>query len=515
MPSIALFFPRPWPGQTMSGRLPYSLMILHAALQDSPYQVHIIDERTTPDLEAAVRALPRDMVCFGISSFTGVQVANGLNVARVLRRVQPDTPIVWGGWHPSGMPAQTAQHPLVDVAVRGQGHAVLRELADTLASGGDLDAVQGITFLRDGQVVHTPSRTSHPSMERLRMPLAAVDVGRYVFRKAYADRSERTLGILTSLGCPYHCGFCAVASVYKRKVQFRDMDIILDEIDWMVENHAINGLTIDDDNFFVSPSRVREFCNTLLQRPYRLAWDAGVSANLLLEHYSDEDLALIRESGCSQLYIGAESGSEEVMRLVGKKATVEHTYQFVRRMGQAGIRASVSSMVGLPGVPESEFDSTLDMILRCRELNPDFDFRTFYYTPYPSTPLYERSKEHGFQEPASLEGWADHTLRRFKAPWVSTSLRRRVKHFVFYFYPLSEAQPPRTEACTALGRVAARVFDLLFGNRLLQALARWRVRRRDFRVPVDAAWVMFGLRIKSRLDAFINHNADIFSDYDR
>jgi radical SAM superfamily enzyme YgiQ (UPF0313 family) len=514
MKKIVLFFPRPWPGETMSGRIPYSLLMLYSYLKDTDFEVKIVDQRTVPDIASVIDQLDSNTLCFGISSFTGVQIKNGLEIARQLKTIFPQTPIVWGGWHPSSMAEQTLKHPLVDIVVRGQGEVTFKELLLALNEKRNLSEVKGISYKLNGQHFHNEARELSGVIKDFKLPFEAVDIEKYIYKKAYAGRADKTIGIITSLGCPNNCGFCAVGGLYKQHVFFRNIDSVLEEVDYFSEKYKINAITIDDDNFFVSPKRVRKFCTELINKPYSISWDAGISVNLLLKLYTDEDLRLIKESGCEQLYIGAESGSDVVLQMINKKATVLQTYEFVRKMREIGIKASLSSMVGLPNVSSGEIFETMDMILKCREINPDFDFRIFYYTPYPSTPLYNVALKAGMQEPENLGDWSEHTLRKYKAPWVKKSYRKQVKYFTFYYFPYSGNTNHNCFETTPPKKIGEFIYRLFFGNVILQYIAKWRTKHRYFKFPLDAMFVMQGRRLKSLYGRLVHKNIDVFYEFD-
>jgi len=514
MDQVILFFPRPWPGTEMAGRIPLSLLHLHSYLRGDKFKVTIVDERTTPDLPAFIDGLGKDVLAFGITSFTGIQIENGLNIAARLKARFPDTPVVWGGWHPSSLPEQTLKHPLVDIVVRGPGEVTFRELLHALDEKKPLSEVKGLSYKRGGELFHNPDRELQPTLEKLRLDYGAVDVERYIYKQPWGDRA---IGIIASLGCPFKCGFCAVASVYKCHTFYRDVDLVLEEIDYLVEKHKINALTFDDDNFFVSAKRVREFCTKLLARPYKLAWDAGAHVGLLLKHYTEADLKLIKDSGCRQLYIGAESGSDEVLDLINKEATAGQTLEYVKRMRAAGIRSFLSTMVCFPGMSDKNIYETMDMILKCRDIDPDLGYRLFYYTPYPATPLYTQALETGMKEPASLEEWSRHTLRKFKAPWIKDAYRKQVRYFYFYYFPYSAPGGLKSEPASGglLNRLLKAAFALAFENGLLLRLARWRTRNMNFRFPLDAWFVIQGLRFKNFYNRSVRKlPGNLFTDYE-
>lgn len=512
MIKTALFFPRPWPGNEMAGRLPFSIMHLGAYLKGSGFNVRLIDERLESDMDSLIHGLDEKTACFGISSFTGIQIQNGLRIAAKLKARFPGIPVVWGGWHPSCLPDQTLRHPLVDMVVRGQGEETFKELLGTLSRGEPLRDIKGLSYKAGGEIFHNQDREPAPVITNLRLSYDDFDVEKYIFRQPWGDRA---IGMITSLGCPFSCGFCAVACVYKRHTYYRDIDIVLSEIDDLVEKHRINAVIFDDDNFFVSADRVKEFCRKLLAKPYKIAWDAGAHVGLLLKNYDDDALRLIRNSGCVQLYIGAESGSDEILELINKKATAAQTLEYVRKMKEIGIKSFLSTMVCFPGVSTKDIYSTMDMILKCRDIYPDLKYRLFFYTPYPSTPLYQRAVEMGMPEPQSLEEWSQHTLRKFNAPWISPAYRRLIKNFVFYYYPYSSDPQPQVNDGGLLARTMKKLYRLIFENSLLVMLAKWRVKNRNFSFPVDGFFVMLGQRLKNIYNRRIRKQPpDLFNDYD-
>jgi radical SAM superfamily enzyme YgiQ (UPF0313 family) len=511
---VVLFFPRPWPGAEMAGRMPFSLLHLYSYLKDDEnFDIRIVDERLVPDMEALIDDLGDNVLCFGISSFTGLQIANGLKIANMLRRRFHKVPIVWGGWHPSSTPEQTLKNPLVDIVVRYQGEDTFKNLLYSLLEGQSLSRIDGISYKEDSRIIHNPERKLLPLLETLKLSYDAIDVEKYVYRMPWGNR---TIGMITSLGCPFNCGFCAVATGYKRKVFYRNLDYVFEEIDYMVDRYKINAITFDDDNFFVSPKRVKEFCERLIGKPYRISWDAGAHVGILLKQYDDETLKLVKESGCKQLYIGAESGSDEVLDIINKKATVSQTFEYVRKMRELGIKSFLSTMVCFPGVTSRDIYTTMDMILKCRDIDHDLGYRLFYYTPYPGTPLYEKAIRSGMKEPQSLEEWSKHTLRKFRAPWIKRSFRKQIRFFYFYYFPYSaETMHGDYDPDAKLfKRFLINIYRLIFENRLLRHLAKWRAKKLYFGFPFDAYFVIYGQHLKSLYNRLFNKRIDLYYDYE-
>ncbi|MBN1823322.1 MAG: B12-binding domain-containing radical SAM protein [Endomicrobiales bacterium] len=512
MTNIVMFFPRPWPGTGMAGRLPYALIHLKSHLKKHGINVRIIDERMEQDLESSLEGLEQ-AECFGISSFTGIQISNGLKISALLKKKYPKIPVVWGGWHPTSMPKQTLEHPLVDIVVRGQGETAFRELIDALRNGKSLEGIKGLSYKKGNEIVSNPDSPVVDFMKDLEIDYGEIDVEKYIFRQPWGDR---TIGMIASMGCPYDCTFCAVSVVYKRHTYYRDIDRVISDIDYLVAKHGINAVTFDDDNFFVSVKRVREFCAKLIAKPYKISWDAGAHVGLLLKAFGEEDIKLIRDSGCRQLHIGAESGSDEVLRILDKKATVAENVDYVKKVSKYGIRSFLSTMVCVPGTSTKDIYDTTELILKCRRIDPHIGYRLFYYTPYPCTPLYKTAVENGMKEPANLEEWSHHTLRKFKGPWITKAQRKLVRYFVFYYFPYSSRIKDESDIYPAgpVKKFLKAVYKSVFANFILRWIARWRVENSFYKFPVDAEFVIFGERLRNIYTKAAHGSGNIFEDYE-
>src|SRR5262249_55672539 len=100
---------------------PLPHLALGGPLLQAGYEVRLIDAKWEPQHREEIAATIGDAVCLGISALTGHAIADGLEVAGLAKRLRPDMPVIWGGWHPSFAARQAAADPRVDVVVRGHG----------------------------------------------------------------------------------------------------------------------------------------------------------------------------------------------------------------------------------------------------------------------------------------------------------------------------------------------------------------------------------------------------------
>lgn|GEM_PF-2723048 len=120
--------------------------------------MQIVDEQLEDDPLGHLRALAADTLAMGITAMSEYQLQGALAAAEAMRSVNPGLPLIWGGWHASLLPEQTARDPLVDVVVRGPGEHTLRELLERIAAGKGWEGVPGTTYRRGDEIVSEADR---------------------------------------------------------------------------------------------------------------------------------------------------------------------------------------------------------------------------------------------------------------------------------------------------------------------------------------------------------------------
>ena len=94
---------------------------------------------------------------------------------------------------------------------------------------------------------------------------------------------------VSSQGCPYGCGFCAIPAVGGRKWAAYDPDRVVADMLFLAEEHGVDGVTFGDTEFFVSEDRVRGIAEGLIAAGSPMTWWAmGTIARLVT--YKEIDL---------------------------------------------------------------------------------------------------------------------------------------------------------------------------------------------------------------------------------
>ena len=157
-------------------------------------------------------------------------------------------------------------------------------------------------------------------------PYHKLDMNFYLQPQQFLLRSIYLSGvhIFTARGCPYGCTFCANS---RKKVKFRPLDSVIEELKFLKETYRIDGFYIHDDTFTIKNDRVLEFCERLMKRKYLFVWGMEGRVN----QFPVNVFRALRRSGCIQIDFGVESGSQESLDRMRKGIKVNDTEEVFRR----------------------------------------------------------------------------------------------------------------------------------------------------------------------------------------
>jgi radical SAM superfamily enzyme YgiQ (UPF0313 family) len=237
-----------------------------------------------------------------------------------------------------------------------------------------------------------------------------------------------------TVGCSHNrCIFCPA---YKRK-QFRVRSIAEMEQDVLGCLPAFNGtrrVFLADGDALVAPQQELLALFALLRSHFPRLQRTGMYANAgsILGKSADE-LKQLREQGLGILYLGVESGDDELLGWMQKGATSAQMAEAGRRVKEAGIKLSVTVLLGIGGSGRSrEHARATGRLLS--EMNPDY-VGALTTMVAPGTALHELEQAGAFSLPApfailaELAEMLEHTEMRglFFANHASNYLPVRVR----------------------------------------------------------------------------------------
>ncbi len=188
------------------------------------------------------------------------------------------------------------------------------------------------------------------------------------------------LNLWTARGCPYRCNWCA-KPIWGRSYHVRAPERVAAELHWLMDTHHPDRIWFTDDIFALQPDWLRRFRAALGGKtlPYRCL----SRVDLMREAAYVSDLAA---TGCARVWVGAESGSDEVLAAMDKDCTVQDIRQAAALLRSHGISMGFFLQLGYPGETLADVQSTVALVAAVR---PDEIGVSVSY-PMPGTALYER-----------------------------------------------------------------------------------------------------------------------------
>jgi anaerobic magnesium-protoporphyrin IX monomethyl ester cyclase len=401
-------------------RVPLSLMCLAAALREE-FDPIILDTRVCTDFEGSLRIHLPEALLVGMSVMIGNQIRFSLSVAELVRRISPTTPIVWGGPFATLAARQCAADARVDIVAKGDGEATIVALAKALQAETSLADVPNICFLEEDRVIET-GKVALPALSgALRPAWDLIDTGDY-----------KDFEVVGSRGCSFECTFCYVHEMHGSRWRPRGPGDVVAEIDDLVATYGAKKIQFVDDNFFQKRKHVRQIAELLIERGSPVTWESTCRANDLAT-FDDEFLELIVKSGCREVFVGAESGSELNLGEIRKSILPSMTRTACARAQRFGLKVKLLWMIGLIGETAEDRLATVEFIDVLQSLFPDTVRISSFgiYTPYPSTPQTVDAIARGQVLPITLDGWADYYHDNANQTYLTRSERRHLENMMW------------------------------------------------------------------------------------
>ncbi|HOX44340.1 MAG TPA: radical SAM protein [Myxococcota bacterium] len=315
-----------------------------------------------------------------------------LLVAAEAKRYGAD--VVFGGYLATALAAEFAAEPDVDFVVRGEGELTLRELVE----GRPLTDILGLSYGRDGRLVHNEHRPHIEDLDSLPFPERHLRRHEYGLPFADLDPDANTAYemIITSRGCWGRCTFCTEPGMSRGKQRYRSPDNVIAEIEQLVALHRGKRLRlhIADPNFGGNLRITHELCDKLIEFRRRCKTEVNLFVTVRTTTVANHpDLVeKLCAAGVDYVFVGMESPKKEDLKLIHKgDGDGEKQAQAVRFLREHGAAVMSCFLLGLPSQTEQDVFEMLDYA-RSLELE---DAYFAVMCPLPGSQLYAETKARG------------------------------------------------------------------------------------------------------------------------
>ena len=349
---------------------------LYSYTKDLPDDYLFFDGYFDTDEVIIASCLDADVV-----GFTGTtsQMRWNMDIATAIKRENPHVWIVMGGYGPSAEPSKWIGRWPIDCVVTGDGERSW------------LQILQG----RRDPVIYNPpimdlDSIPYPDREFIRLERC--------IQIAKKEEGRRVTSVLGNRGCLRRCKFCLdgvpsrnlqMPTIYGAKLRERTPSNIVDEMEGVVAAHDIEFLKFADPEVNTRPGRTKELAEELIRRNWSTPW----GGNFLVNPFDERDAELLYEAGCREVWLGLESGSQKILKSIGKGTSVSTIRRAFKAAKDAGLMRRSYVLFGVPLETLETIRETESLIDEVRPDTVSFSI----LAPYPGTEYYDELKHSNLQ----------------------------------------------------------------------------------------------------------------------
>lgn len=357
------------------------LMSIASVLMMHGYHVKIMDffvEEISPN-QFVNRVLEYKPDVIGFSVYTRT-VPFLEKIVKLLLKMRISVITVAGGPHATFAPEEMLQQYHIDYVLRGEGEFSFLKLMEHLnyPNAFSEDKVKGLSYISKDKIIHN---TTQPFIENLdALPLQPIGL---IEDKNYTS----IFTLITSRGCPGNCIYCSSRALSGYEYRMRSAENIICEIGYLSKKLRDKKFIILDDTFTANIARFEQFITLLNKMNGQFEYRIESRGDAL----SMERLNSLKNSNCKVIHVGIESGSQEVIKKIGKNINLEDTVNLLIYGQEIGIHMVASFIIGHYCDTKETIEETIALMKRLRTNGIETSIASC--TPFPGTPLYENKEK--------------------------------------------------------------------------------------------------------------------------
>jgi hopanoid biosynthesis associated radical SAM protein HpnJ len=309
---------------------------------------------------------------------------NDCKVAEAIKAQKPGTTIGFVGAHAAVLPTETLKaSSAIDWVGRKEFDFTCKEVAE----GRPLSEVNGLSYRKDGKIVHNPEREMIQDMDSLPWVTNVYKRDLQIEKYSIGYLKDPYVSLYTGRGCPAQCTFCLwPQTIGGHKYRVRSPENVAAEM-----AHAkklvpqVQEFFFDDDTFTANLPRAREIAQKL--KPLGMTWSCNSRANV-----NYDTIKLMKDCGLRLYLVGYESGNQEILNRIKKGIQLEEAKQFTKNCKELGVVIHGTFILGLPVETKETIEETIRYAM---ELDV-FSIQVSLAAPYPGTELYEMARQNGW-----------------------------------------------------------------------------------------------------------------------
>lgn len=302
-----------------------------------------------------------------------------LVLAKKLKIMRPNIKILFGGPQASLTAIDSMKaFSCIDAIGVGEGELTIKKIVDALLENKSFDNIKGVVYRNNNEVCYNGKENLIEDLDSIQMlDYSLVNV---------EDLDYMPLDV--GRGCPFGCTYCSTKTFWKRHFRLKSPERIIKEIKFVIDNYGIRNFNFVHDLFTVNKLKIIEFCNLVKKNNIHIKWTCSARIDTL----DEEMITVMKESGCESIYLGIETGSKRMQKIINKNLNLSNVENKIEILNKCNIDVTASFIYGFPEETIDDIRDTLrliDILLRQGVKHTQLHLLGML----PGTELYENLKD--------------------------------------------------------------------------------------------------------------------------
>ncbi len=306
-----------------------------------------------------------------------------LKIAEKVKEHIPNAYVVFAGPQADLSAIDTIREiPYVDYICCGEGELTVVPFFASLIEGNPNHAIKGLVYREGDRIIKNP----RPDLIENLDSLPAIDYSLLNYsNEGLTTRAKTLFPVDVGRGCPFACTFCSTKTFWARKYRLKSAEKIISEIKHIHETYGVTSFNFEHDMFTMNREKVIKICKMLKQLDFPITWRCSARVDCI----DDELIDIMSDAGMNILFVGIESGSPRMQKLINKNLKLDDVPRKLRYIANKGVKVTASFIFGFPDETEQDFAQTMQLATELCTINGVYVLSNLC-TFFPGTELTDR-----------------------------------------------------------------------------------------------------------------------------
>jgi len=331
-------------------------------------------------------------------SLMSIDYHNAIAITKIIKSVLPQTPVIWGGIHPSIYPEMCLE--FADYVSVGESEKTITDVAEAVQKNTPIENINNIAYKKEGKIIKNPLNIPIENLDTIatyeHIPQKCfVLVNKEVLPltekrfKIFDKTQGNSYSVVSSRGCPFSCTYCC-NNFYKtlygpKKIRRRSVDHIIDELERALkDNPKLDFINFEDDSFLS--------CNIEYMTDFAEKYKQKIGLPFIVHSIpisiTENKIILLKKAGLAWVNVGLQSGSDFILNEIYKRKSLKDDFiSAYKVLKKFDVAAFYDVLVDNPYESEADKLATMEVVFN---IPKPYIIRVFSLTFYPGSELYDR-----------------------------------------------------------------------------------------------------------------------------